>query len=511
MTAQFWRQHPALLYAVAGLLGCFAAFYSLWCSILFIPLLWDFPKNISKPYVFRLCLAFMIFLSFLSFASSTYDLPSIPPEGVHGTAYVQIKFLSQTTTHYGKQWVYQGKLRTFFPDHKDETDLKGAYIPFRLTLKNHAHLQRPSANSDYILKGVLKSSPAGFYYFSADKDQPWERVDNSWSLAEWQYQTKDSISRYIKSHISSPTAAAFLAGVATGNFDDRRMQFEFGRFGLQHIMAISGFHFAIIASLIGCLLRLFMPQQLASTALIVIISTYFVILGPSPSVIRAWLTILIALFGYLLHKRGTALNSLGVALLLALLYDPLLCQHMGFQLSFLATAAILMLFNGIDKGLNRIFFKRSLSEVIQMNRLNQHGYLLLIFLRQGLALSLAVNLATLPLLLYYFHKFSLMSMLYNLFFPFLVSLSMILLILGLTASLIATPLAQLIHHLNDYYTSFVLNYIYNMPRTADNFLTVESMPLYIVIVSLWAVFYLGVWMHNRAEQQREIQLNFAYL
>ena len=160
---------------------------------------------------------------------------------------------------------------------------------------------------------------------------------------------------------------------------------------------------------------------------------------------RAWLTILVAMCGYLLNKRGSALNSLGIAMLVVLAYDPILCNHIGFQLSFLATAAILMLFNGIDHSLKYTFFKRPLSEVIQMNGLNQHGYLLLNYCRQGIALSLAVNLATLPLLLFYFHKFSLMSLIYNLFFPFLVSLSMVMLILGMVGSIVFSPLGQIFH------------------------------------------------------------------
>jgi competence protein ComEC len=306
-------------------------------------------------------------------------------------------------------------------------------------------------------------------------------------------------------------AATFLAGIATGNFDDRRMQFEFSRFGLQHIMAISGFHFAIIACILGCLLRLVVPHKIAIISLIFLVSSYFVILGPTPSVMRAWLTILVALSGYLISKRGSALNSLGVAMLIVLAYDPHLCCHIGFQLSFLATAAILMLFNGIDQGLKYVFFQRPLSEVITMNRLNQHGYLILSCCRQGIALSLAVNLTTLPLLLYYFHKFSLMSLVYNLFFPFLVSLSMVMLILGLVGSIVFSPLGQIIHHINDFYTGFMLDYIYNMPRTLDRFLTVETVPLYAVILGLCLAFYLGVWMHHLTEKQKESQLDLAYL
>ena len=57
----------------------------------------------------------------------------------------------------------------------------------------------------------------------------------------------------------------------------------------------------------------------------------------------------------------------------------------------------------------------------------------------------------------------------------------------------------------------MLNYIYNMPRTVDRYCTVESIPLYAVILGLWGVFYLGIWMHHLTEKQRESQLDLAYL
>ena len=218
MAAKFWRLYPALIYALAGLLGCFSAFYSFWCFLLLIPFFFDGHKQLSKPYLVRLLLALMVFLCFHQYASTTYHLPSLPLEGVHGTAHIRIQFLSQSTTHYGKQWVYKGLIRSFDPDNSDDITSGGTFIPFRLALKQQPDLLRPLANCEYIVKGLLNPSPSGQYFLYADKEEPWRIVDNSWSLAEWQYQTKEKISHYIKSHITNPLAATFLAGIATGNF-----------------------------------------------------------------------------------------------------------------------------------------------------------------------------------------------------------------------------------------------------------------------------------------------------
>ena len=76
----------------------------------------------------------------------------------------------------------------------------------------------------------------------------------------------------------------------------------------------------------------------------------------------------------------------------------------------------------------KMFRTRSLSKITEMHWLDQHAYCLLYYLRQGLALALAVNLVAMPITFFYFQKFPLMSLFYNLFFPFLVSFSMLLLL-----------------------------------------------------------------------------------
>jgi competence protein ComEC len=226
---------------------------------------------------------------------------------------------------------------------------------------------------------------------------------------------------------------------------------------------------------------------------------------------RAWMTVLIALIGFILEKRHTGLNSLGIAMLAILLYNPLMCLNIGFQFSFLATGGILLLFQGMDNVLQKIFPKRRLSQMILMDKINQHGYFLLSCCRQGLALSLAINLISTPLLLYTFHKFSVMSLVYNLFFPFLVSISLFFLILGGCLSLIIPSLGQILHHFNSEYTRFVLNYTYNMPSTIDVIWRVDDFPAYLLIIHLCCIFCLGMWMQQRLLHKQDEQQDFAFL
>jgi competence protein ComEC len=441
-------------------------------------------------------------LASYSYVNIHYRFPEMAEEKIAGKAYLEIHSLSTSSTHFGKFWVYKGTLREFIPDNGNPKQ-KGKNIPFQLTLPQLHQLKRPLANKDYIIQGKLKKSPTGTYHFSVKKEEPWLPVKGSWSTAEQRYQAKKSVAHYIHEHIPYHQSAVFLSGIATGDFDDRMMQFDFGRFGLQHIMAISGFHFAIIAGILSFLLSFVFSKRKTTGVLIVLLTSYFLFLGTGPSIMRAWLTAMIVLTGLLLEKRPSGLNSLGFAMLVILIYNPLLCQTIGFQFSFLATAAILLLNQGCDHLLQQIWPKRPLYRVIEMDRLNQHLYCLLNIFRQGISLSLAVNLMVLPLLLFYFHKFPILSLVYNLFFPFLVSISMLLLILSVIASFVFFPLGNFLHVINSSYTLFVLNFTTHMPPRLHLIWRVPDFSLALVVLHLCLIFWLGLWFREKAHQRQD--------
>lgn len=485
--SHFWRCYPALLYGMACLLGCFLALKTTpWigvpCLVLFGALPWA-----DRALQVRLGLALGVMGTSAFYVYSHYHLIELPLEGSFGEGELHIDSLSTSKTHFGAFWVYKGSLKTF--------GRQGRNLPVRITLpvKWGSH---PPANRDYLVRGVLKQTPPG-YSLKLNRQDPWIPIKGSYSFAEGRYHAKKWVGDLIHAHIPDRRSADFLAGIATGDFEDRLMQYEFGRFGLQHIMAISGFHFALLAGILSFGLRLFLSRRLASALLIALLSTYFVFLGAGPSILRAWITILITLGGYFLERRGSGLNSLGVALLLILLYDPLLCLSVGFQFSFVATAAILCLFQPFDAYLQVLFKKRQLSHTVQMHPVQQHGYLILTWFRQGLALTLAVNLVTLPVVLFYFHKFALMGLVYNLFFPFLVSGAMLLLLLGF--------LVPGLHALNSFYTSFMLDYTYNMPAQADILYRVDNFPAWGVVLIL-----CGLWI-GAMKVQRNAPDNFAFI
>lgn len=492
----FWRQHPALLYGLSLLIGFNIAFYGYTYLIIPIIGLWlPFLLFAFHHYSLRglqpVLLSAILIIAAIEFEGARQLNPTLTEEGIVGTAIINIDSLQLKSSMFSKKWVYQCHLDSFIPDGSAKSI--ACSIKCSVMLPKNNRVLRPSADQSYRVRGTLLKTNKGITLLKVNSKDPWHPIAGSWGWAEWRYKAKQSVKRWIQSNVESHQIAVFLAGLATGEFDDRDLANDFSRFGLQHIMAISGFHFAIIAAILSFLLRLLMPYQISALLIVMLLSVYFLFLGISASILRAWVMITIAMFGCCLEKSPRALNSLGLALIITLLVDPHLSQTMGFQLSFLITAGILLFHSKADHMLTSLLAKRPLSEMVQMNTWNQHGYALLCIFRQGLALTVAVNIFALPSLLYFFHQFPLLSLLYNFFFPFLVSISMLLLILS--------AFVPWLHSVNNIYTSWVLRLTHEMPTSLDVTLRVDDFPLWALTTFLTFAFLASIYMRKRNDSE----------
>jgi competence protein ComEC len=491
---EFWRKHPALLYAVIFLLGISGTIQ--WHSIFYLliaALLLPFFICWSKRDGIRLLLAVALGLAGSAYVQIAYPFPSLSEEGVQGIAYVQFDGLSRSSSRFEKKWLYRGTIKSF---QSEAGECVGNDLPFFLTIPDK--VTRPSADADYLTKGILKEVSQGKYLFKPLKNATWKAVKSRWGIVELRFSLKQVIGERIKQAISHPKAGAFLAGMVTGEFDDRLLMYDFRRFGLQHIMAISGFHFAIIASIFGFLLRLFFKIELTKVLLVILLSLYFLFLGYSASIFRAWVMILIALAGTLFSKKASSLNSLGIAMLFLLMFDPFASLQLGFQFSFAITAAILLLYPAFNRFLDIPFTKRALSEMIQMGRWSQHAYCVLSFFRSALALTFAVNAIAMPLLFFYFHEFPVMSLIYNLFFPFLVSVAMFFLIIGSVCELIWPLLSRGFYLLSGWITECLLTLTQDAPIAWDITWNVPFFSFNLLIITVCIVYSFGVIFNKKS-------------
>jgi competence protein ComEC len=136
--------------------------------------------------------------------------------------------------------------------------------------------------------------------------------------------------------------AGLAAGVLIGLRDrvDRDLAAAFTTAGASHVVAISGWNIAIVASTLGALAGGLRRRRRAILTAIAILA-YVVFVGPSPSVVRAGAMAGVALLARELGRPGTAAAALGWACAVLLLIDPAYVDDAGFRLSVLATAGIL--------------------------------------------------------------------------------------------------------------------------------------------------------------------------
>lgn len=480
----FFVRHPALIPAIAVCIGTEACLLKEPLYLFFLS-----PLLFLSPYAIGWALT-----AFYLTQSSIY-LPAIPESGAIGKATIHIEHLNFKREKYRSSWAYRGTLKSF---EGEDVKLKG--VPFFLSLPEKLKGPRPLANCDYeifchIGKGKGNQVLIKPLSIWIAKDQ--------FSLSEWRFLMKTGVKTWIEKHFSSSTTIHLLSGLITGEFEDRHLRQDFGRFGLLHLLAISGFHFSILSKLLELLLRPFFHPRGLTFAMLILLSLYFVFLGWGPSLLRAWITLLLYLGAYFHEKFSSPLNSLGIALLFSVLLDPLLLESLGFQFSFLTTGAILLGLQPFLSLLDRSFPKRSFDTVLKWPWQNQISYILLGWIKEGVALSFATTCIAWPLTIYYFGTFPLLSLVYNIFFPFLVSISMSLLLFGTLISLIS-PLARAIHLINDYFTSFILNMTYDIPKSWDYMIQHPQLKTRELILYLIVIFFLFIYSQK---QKKRIEYN----
>lgn len=483
-----WQKNPALFYGLFFYLGVdFVIACNAW---VFFPLaLLCF--SIASESIGRLVIAILVFFS-ASLFTFYAEKPLLSKNGVNGVAIVNISSVKEQLTKQGKKTICRGRLLHFY-EHEKEIVTNASF-----SLYCTSNQEIPSLQLIYQVNGCLKNSQKGEYFLKVASFTPWIPVQRISSLAEYRNTIREKVQKYIASHIPSLKTADFLSGLLTGEFRNQKLSLEFKRFGLIHLMAISGFHFTIIAMILSYLISPFFNKKSGVCVLIVLLTAYTLFLGASPSILRAWIMSLLFYGAHLVNRESNGLNSLGVALIVILCMDPYASQNLGFQFSFIVTAAILMFVKEAELGLIPLFPKRSLSEIGTMGGISQHGYILVGMLRQGFALMIAVSLVAIPVTLYFFQTFPLLGLIYNLFFPALVSISMLLLLLGCLTEMI--PFASnLLHHLNQTYTTFILDLLTNVPDTWDIQLKVHQLSKGWLVAYLSLLFFMG--MQAKEEQK----------
>lgn len=111
-----------------------------------------------------------------------------------------------------------------------------------------------------------------------------------------------------------------------------------------HIFAVDGLRMAIIFGIFFGLFRaLSIPRALCGLVLLPLIWFYVALTGWPASAIRASVMLSVIIVGWVLKRPGDVLNSLLVAALLLLLWEPRQLFQAGFQLSFFVVLCLILI------------------------------------------------------------------------------------------------------------------------------------------------------------------------
>ncbi len=200
--------------------------------------------------------------------------------------------------------------------------------------------------------------------------------------------------------IPSAEANAFAKSLLLGIKTDANKELlnAYKQLGIIHIVAISGMHLEIIFKNI---LRItsWLPRKKLLMALELFIVLGFVWLYTlmafaSPSIVRAAVFFSIYYIGKFRGDSSYTLNVMAGGILIFLLFDIKNVENIGLQLSYAAVLGIHL-------------FYPLLSKMMPMDNP------VLVFLWNNLCISIAAQLTTLPILLYYFHQLASMVLISN--------------------------------------------------------------------------------------------------
>jgi len=293
----------------------------------------------------------------------------------------------------------------------------------------------------------------------------------------------------------------FLHTLLTGDNTHKFLTYSFSKVGLQHVLAISGFHFGVLTIFFSYILRFFLPQKIVCYLLILIINFYFLFVGPLVSVERSYIMIFMALGASLVGRKYSALNALGISAIIILILNPLNISNAGFQLSFLSTFAILIGFVTFDDFFDKFIKKRSVKEKENLSPISRFLEKIFIFIRGSICLSFVVNILITPVVLYNFHKFSYLGFIYNLFIPFLVGISMMIVIFAIFFYFTIPPLGIPINYLATKFTKLILQFTTYPPAKIQFYLRCKNLSFEFVIAYLAIVCFLFIYLRYNQEKK----------
>ena len=275
----------------------------------------------------------------------------------------------------------------------------------------------------------------------------------------------------------SSDQAGLLTGIVFGISQnvDRELKTAFQVTGVTHVIAASGMNVTLLASFVLPLLTKFLKRQQSLIVLIGILVFYTVLSGMSASIVRATLMASIGFIGLLLGRQRTAFISFFLTGCIMICITPTVLSDIGFQLSFAATAGMLVV-----RPLLPSFSKIPLVSLVE----------------EDISATIAAQITTLPILLFYFHTLGLLAILVNTLVLWTIAPMMMIGSVAAVIGLVSTQLGGLIAFLCLPFLLYFLSIIH-LFATFTPVLTITDLPVFLVLGYYLVVFAVVLFLLKR--------------
>lgn len=376
---------------------------------------------------------------------------------------------------------HQTFIINYFPNHHDAIDqpLKTEKIKHGAICQVTGQLQKPQSSrnpgqfdyQNYLLTQGISSQ---MIIHSMD-----DIMCEGRSLRHPLYVLRTTFQNLIVEKLS-PQTSAWLNALVLG---DRTLLNEdvvslFQKWGMSHVLAISGLHIGLIVSLIYFVLVKFnmMTIEKAQLVLILFLPLYAMIAGGQPSVWRASLMVLLFLIIRKFNMHYSTTDILSIVFMILVIYDPNIVFHIGFQMSFIVTFSLLLSKTWLDQTSSRFF--------------------------QMLKISFVAQMVILPIQFMHFYTFQPLSIILNTvvvpyFSVFVIPLMFMLLMLSFLPSFLIRPFDLIFSFVHDR----VIILIEKVDHFADHPFVFGEFPLIFILI-YYAVFFLQMYQAERRKRQK---------
>lgn len=462
----FLKKRPMLFLAVVAAVSVLLIYYSFFTAIIFAALciVLMFVLNFKKQSgVFILC-GVMLLLTMLSAA---HTLSNIDRCETLDCMTVSGEFVVVSTSQSDSDG-YNCEIEVINCKYLQNGDkLSAAYtgpeIELGQTFRAKASLSKIENSAtalNYYSKGI---------YLFADLSSLVLTNNNDFVLSG-----VNTLRKYIKTEIfkyfeksEAVTMLALLTGDRTHLTDNFYSNLKSA--GVMHVMVVSGMHLSIIVAFMLYVVKKFLYNRfLKAFVIFITVVSVAAVCGFTMSIMRAGITYILIALALLIGRKYNPENSLGAAVSIILLINPLAIFSAAFQLSVLSTFGILSIALPVIKFL--VEYK------IIKNKL-------LLGVTSLVLISLAALLLTLPVTISIFGYVSNMSLVTNLLISFAVTAAISLCILGF----LCFPLRSVIFWATSLIIRFV-NWVINYFGSSE--FAVTHLPKWSAAVIIAVIFLI---------------------